>query len=114
MQREIDHARLLGQLPNGTRVYRFPVDIDANDSRLLSTQRIRVYVDAANARDAARYVQDELATRPETEITAYGPKGGAHRVYTGWHSAVANAMQAEWRAKQLRLPLSLNVNTEAA
>jgi hypothetical protein len=107
MQRQIDHARLLGQLPNGTRVYRVPVDIDANNSRDLSTQRIRVYVDAASARDALRYVRDEMQLRPETELTAYGPRGGATRAYVGWYTAIAEAMHAEVMRRQLRLDLPL-------
>jgi hypothetical protein len=111
---QIDHARLLGKLPNGTKVYRVPVDIDANNSRDLSTQRVRVYVDAASARDALRYVRDELALRPETELTAYGPKGGAQRAFVGWYTAVAEAMHAEVMRRQLRLDLSLNATKEAA
>jgi hypothetical protein len=113
MQRLIDHARLLGKLPNGVRVYRVPVDIDANNSRNLSTQRVRVYVDAPNTREALRLVREELADRPETELTAYGPRGGEERCYIGWTSAVWAAMQSELHARQYRLDLPLARGLEA-
>jgi hypothetical protein len=104
---QIDHARLLGKLPNGTKVYRVPVDIDANNSRDLSTQRVRVYVDAPNSREALRYVRAEMQLRPETELTAYGPRGGAERAYVGWYSAIGEAMRSEFERRQLRLSLPL-------
>jgi hypothetical protein len=107
MQRLIDHARLLGKLPNGTKVYRVPVDIDAHNTHLLTTQSVRVYVDAPNTREALRYVRREVATRAETELTAYGPRGGAERCFVGWTSAIEAAMQRELHARQLRLDLPL-------
>lgn len=108
MQRQIDHARLLGTLPNGTRVYRIPVDIHANDSRALTTRTTRVLVDAASARDALRYVRAEMQLRPETELTAYGPKGGEQRAYVGWYSAISEAMRSEFERRQLCLSLPIN------
>lgn len=88
-------ARSLGTL-HGKRVYRFPVRVQLNNSRECRTVAELVYlVHSHTAAAAADYVRNLWATRAETEITCYGPKGGkaAYR-FIGWESAVGNAMIA--------------------
>lgn len=78
----------------GRRVFRFPVRVQMNDSRQLATIAERVVlVHAFTAADAADAVKADYATRAETEITVYGPKGGraAYR-FIGWHSALCHSL----------------------
>jgi len=37
-------------------------------------------------------VADEYRWRPETEVYAYGPKGGKVHRYIGWESSIGNAL----------------------
>jgi len=96
-------ATLLGKL-HGRRVYRFPVRVQLNNSRMLRTDAEHVYlVHSFTAADAADYVRALYADRAETEITAYGPKGGraAYR-FIGWTSAIGHAMFARPAERQTR------------
>lgn len=73
----------------GRQFYRFPVRVQLNDSQRLETATTLTFsVMAATAADAANWVRDQVATRPETEILAIGPKGGEVKRYVGWHSAI--------------------------
>lgn len=82
-------ARLVGTLPNGRRVYRVPVVVRFNDSRLCATVRSESFdVLAYSPYEAANWARAHVATRPETEVYAYGPKGGTVRRYVGWDSAI--------------------------
>lgn len=76
----------------GRNVYRVPVYVRENSSRLCRTVASRwLIVTAHSAADAANYVRDTI-DRPETEIIAIGPKGGEAHRYVGWHSAIARGV----------------------
>jgi len=77
----------------GKRYYRVPVVIRCNDIvRCLTVAEYKTTVLARNATEAANYVRDEWAHRPETEVFAYGPKGGEVMRYVGWYSCIGNAL----------------------
>ena len=77
----------------GRKFYRVPVRVLLNNSHRCTTEAIRLHwVIAPSAKDAANYVRDEYATRAETNIEAYGPRGGIVQRYIGWESAIAAAM----------------------
>ena len=90
-------ARQLGTL-KGRKVYRFPVRVQCNSSHACATLATYVYeVDSFTAADAANHIRQLYATRAETEITAYGPKGGAAAYrFIGWESAIGHAMIASY------------------
>jgi hypothetical protein len=99
-------AVYLGKLPSGQKVYRVPVQVLLNDSRDSSTwgdEPTEWYsVHAPSITDAANHVRDLYKLRAETEIKAYGPKGGHCSRYIGWESAVWAAMLEE-HSDQLQL-----------
>ena len=73
--------------------YRVPVRIVLNDSHQCRTVAVKIVsVVARSAVDAANRVRDEWAHRPETEVYAYGPKGGEVHRYIGWESSIAAMM----------------------
>ena len=75
---------------HGKNVYRFPVRVQFNDSRQCATIAVlHATVMAHSAADAANYMRDQYATRPETEVYAIGPKGAETKRYIGWQSAMA-------------------------
>lgn len=98
-------ARPLGTY-KGKRVHRFPVQVRCNSSHLLATVATLTYlVHSTSAAKAADCIYQLFATRAETEITVFGPRGGkaAYR-FIGWQSAVSNAMIAQYgRPEQQRL-----------
>jgi hypothetical protein len=100
-------SRKVGTLPNGIQVHRVPVRVLLNDSRRCETvESLTFEVLATSVADAANYIRHEYRTRPETEVIAYGPKGGETRRYVGWDSAIHALMCAAHDArKQLALPL---------
>ena len=74
----------------GRMFYRVPVCVQFNDSRRCATiARLTVTVLAPSAADAANYMRDVYATRPETEVFAKGPKGAIVKRFIGWESAIA-------------------------
>jgi len=88
-----DLAALKVGKAHGKQYYSVPVRILFNDSRSCSTVAIKiVWVKARNATEAANYIRDEYSWRPETEIYAYGPKGGKIHRYIGWESSIGNAL----------------------
>lgn len=91
----------------GRMFYRVPVCVQFNDSRQCATiARLTVHVLAPSAADAANYMRDAYATRPETEVYAKGPRGAIVKRYIGWESAIGAALFAERdRPAQLGLPL---------
>jgi hypothetical protein len=101
------HAVPVGTL-NGRRVYRVPVRVDFNDSQQCATVARREFtVLAYSAADAANWARDRVATRPETEIYAWGPKGATVKRYIGWQSALAAELfDRSPRAVQLTLDLA--------
>ena len=77
----------------GKRMYRVPVRVDFNDSRRCATVAVlHLEVIASSAAAAANWVRAQYATRPETEVTAWGPKGGKAYRYIGYESAIWAAM----------------------
>lgn len=80
---------------HGKRCYKVPVVIHFNDSVSLGTVEKRIDVVAHSAVEAANWVRDQLQARPETEIYAYGPKGGETYRYIGWFSAIAGAFTGQ-------------------
>jgi hypothetical protein len=91
----------------GRPVYRIPVRVACNDSRKLATVAEYFYrVIAYSAAGAANYIRDQFATRPETEVFAYGPQGGETYRYVGWESAIGSAMFDRPRSS-MRLPFEV-------
>jgi len=103
-EHEIPNARRVGRL-NGRPVYEFFVLIRHNDSRALATVCERlVRIKAHTAAAAANAVRDEVGEVPETEIVAYGPKGGRTERFIGWESAIWNSiLQVRQGGNQLAL-----------
>ncbi len=90
----------------GRPCYRVPVVILFNNSRACATvAKIETTVVAHSAAHAANWARDEIVEdRPETEIYAWGPKGGRVHRYVGWYSAIANAMlRREPEPEQLQI-----------
>jgi hypothetical protein len=94
----------------GKKVYRFPVIVTLNKGFGGSVEdwtdprQERHEVVAFTAAQAADYVRDLYATRAETELTVYGPKGGkaAYR-FIGWHSAIGAGVFGPKQPTQLGL-----------
>lgn len=72
--------------------YRVPVVVNFNNSRQCATVATAEFtVIAKSATEAANWVRDNepgVVGRPETEIHAWGPKGGHVERYIGWESSV--------------------------
>lgn len=91
----------------GRPVYRIPVRVACNDSRRMATVAEYFYrVIAYTAAGAANFVRDQYATRPETEVFAYGPNGGETYRYVGFESAIGTAMFSR-PAESMRLPFEV-------
>lgn len=109
MDTNTKRARFIGHY-KGRKVYAFPVEVTKNIGVLgnidtwLNPGKEHWVVTSHTAADAANYVRDQFATRPETEITAYGPKGGraAYR-YVGFESSIWGQMMAPRGPEQLAL-----------
>ena len=81
---------------NGKQFYRVPVRILFNNSVACRTEKVMVvHVIARNATEAANHVAGEFGHRPETEVYAYGPRGGEIYRYVGYHSAMANMLSTD-------------------
>ena len=93
-------AHFLGKL-NGKRIHRYPVIVNLNNSQMFESEKLTFFVISDSAANAANYVRDRMNNRPETEITAIGPKGGETYRYIGWYSAIAGEILEE--VKQLKL-----------
>lgn len=71
------------------RMWKVPMRICINDSRVCSTVlELRFWLIAKSAADAANWARDRLEMLPETEIYAWGPKGGEVYRYVGYESAI--------------------------
>lgn len=81
--------------------YRVPVVVLFNSSRHCATvARAEFSVIARSAAEAANWVRDNepgVWDRAETEIHAWGPKGGHVQRFIGWESAVSAALIANAR-----------------
>jgi hypothetical protein len=96
-------AQKVGRL-NNRNVYRVPVYVRFNDSRQCATiaETGPVWITAHSAADAANYLNQEI-NRAETEVYAYGPKGGEVMRYTGWFSEISRTIGAKMAGFQLSL-----------
>lgn len=105
------YAVPVGKL-QGRTVYRVPVRVDFNDSQQCATVARREFtVLAYSAADAADWARDRVATRAETEIYAWGPKGGQAYRYVGWQSAIAAELFRPRGPAQLSLDLASEVQS---
>lgn len=101
-------ARKIGMY-QGKPVYRVPVKIVCNNSRgsvaeWLAPSTITVELISRSPKEAANHVIDLMGAQPETEVYAYGPKGGETYRYNGWESSVfRQMMQPRSNAEQLSL-----------
>lgn len=89
MKSHFTKARFVGKLPSGQRVHRVPVIVRHNDSRLCATvleRRFEVLAESATA--AATWARNRVDTIPETEVIAFGPKGGRVERFIGWETAI--------------------------
>ena len=74
---------------HGKQYYSVPVRILFNSSRQCRTIAVKiVWVKARNATDAANYIRDEYSWRPETEVIAYGPRGGKVERFIGFEFSI--------------------------
>lgn len=102
-QDQIQHAEFLRTV-NGQRFFRVPVRVRLNSSRACATlATLRFFVIAPSAAEAANWVRDNepgVFARAETEIDAWGERGGRQSRFIGWESAVGAAMFHQQRMRQ--------------
>lgn len=107
---ERNKQRSAGRLSHG--FYRVPVTVLFNSSRACATVgRKEFEVIARSAAEAANWVRDNepgVWDRAETEIHAWGPKGGHVERYIGWDSAMM-AVMSKTVDQPSREQLELNV-----
>ena len=85
----------------GRRYYRIPVRVRLNDSRSCRTvAEVIQFILAPSATEAANHVREIFASRPETEIRAWGPKGGEVDRFIGWESAIGHELLTQPRGVQ--------------
>lgn len=84
-----------GRYANGAIVYSVPVRVLLNNSKNLDSRELEFNVLGLSAADVANFVRDQFKTRPETEIYAYGPRGGVEQRFVGWDTAIWHRMLAE-------------------
>ena len=97
---------------DGKQFYRVPVRILFNNSGQCRTDLVRIVsVIARNATDAANLVRDEYSWRPETEVFAYGPKGGEVYRYVGFYSFIADGLFGNGGNRQSSLALVAEVSS---
>ena len=90
------YARKIGTY-KGKPVFRVPVKIVCNNSRgsvaewIAPSTLVTEFV-SQSPKDAANHVIDLMAATPETEVYAYGPKGGETYRYNGWESSIFRQM----------------------
>jgi hypothetical protein len=92
-------ARATGTDAKGRKLYRIPVRIIFNNSAgsiddWCDPLTIDFDVIGHSAADAANWARAQYATQPETEIIAWGPKGGETRRFIGWESAIGAELLA--------------------
>jgi hypothetical protein len=93
------YARATGRDAKGRQLYRIPVRVIFNNSAgtiddWCDPPTIDFDVIGYTAADAANWARAQYATRPETEIIAWGPKGGETRRFIGWESAIGAELLA--------------------
>lgn len=99
------HAQYIGKY-KGKRYYRVPCKVVAADTQRLTHATIECEVIAPSARDAANYLaQGEYSLMPNSNIYAYGPRGGRTFRFVGYETAIYNAMRTPTMPVQLPLPI---------
>ena len=87
--RALPHARH----PKIGNTFKVPVQVLINDSRLCGTVlEARFWIIARSAKEAANWARDRLETQPETEIRAWGIRGGEVHRFVGWQSAIGTQL----------------------
>jgi hypothetical protein len=90
------------------KLWKVPVVIRVNDSRLCATIKQKtLWLIAKSAADAANWVRDQLDFLPETEIEAYGPKGGRAYRFIGWSTAIGTGIFAPLSEEEIAERLDL-------
>jgi len=87
----------------GRKVYRVPVRISLSQYRdepwlFVTEPRVEEHlIIAHSAAEAANWAIANLASEPETEVVAFGPKGGETRRFFGWQSYIWRNIGLEHR-----------------
>lgn len=84
----------------GRRWYLVPVLVRLNDSQTLESRSVEFRILAAGPADAANYVLAAI-NRPETEVFAWGPKGGRVHRYSGWYAYIARNIGSALNVERL-------------
>jgi len=81
------------KIMNGCKLYKVPVVVKVNNTDLCDVEaEARFWLIATSPAAAANWVRDQLEFLPNTEIWAWGPKGGETYRYVGWDSAIGSQM----------------------
>lgn len=105
-------AQFLGTCA-GKKVYKVPVRVVLNDSYRCFTEAVYTgWVTACSARDAVAAVREVFHDRAETEVYAWGPKGGVERSYVSWNAAIGQGLRDLWTRGRDRLRSQLEFNLE--
>jgi len=91
----------------GKKFYNVPVKVTFNNSAgtvadWCNPPTLEFTVLAPNAAAAANWAADQYRGIAETEVVAYGPKGGETHRFIGWESAIGHAL-LERQPKQLSI-----------
>lgn len=71
------------------KLFKVPVVVKVNNPDLCDVEKKTLFwIIAKSAVDAANWVRDQLEFLPNTEVWAWGPKGGETYRYVGWQSAI--------------------------
>ena len=95
----------------GKPVYRVPVKIVCNNSRgtvaewCAPSTLVTEFI-SRSPKEAANRVIELMRATPETEVYAYGPKGGETYRYNGWESSIFGQMMQPRSAYAEQLSLS--------
>ena len=85
------------------KLFKVPVMININDSRMCTTRlQLKFWIIAKSAVEAANWARDRLQYLPETEIWAWGPKGGEVYRYVGWESAISASLFDRKSEKEIK------------
>ena len=82
------HPKIL----NNAKLFKIPVVVKVNN---IGTEELAkmFWLIAPSPQVAANWVRDTLASLPNTEIWAWGPRGGQTYRYVGWESAVGHSLR---------------------
>lgn len=75
------------------KLWKVPVVVHVNDTAMCETEcEAEFYLIAKSPVDAANWVRDKLCFLPNTEVWAWGPKGGVYYRFVGYESAIASQL----------------------